>query len=160
MEIVEVNKLTLLVVAISLTLAATSLPAGENFRTHCKGRNEVPPVSTRGQCQANFRVTADGAGLEYRLNVANLEAVTQAHIHLAPAGMNGPVVAFLYGFVPQGSSGENGTLAQGILSDSDLIGPLSGMSIADLVDALIDGDAYVNVHTQSHPPGEVRGQIR
>ena len=120
------NKIFMISAVISLALMSTSSPAGENFRTHCKGHNEVPPVTTRGQCQANFKLTADGTGLEYRLNVANLEAVTQAHIHLAPAGSNGPVVAFLFGFVPEGSS-ESGTLAQGIITAADLRGPLTGL---------------------------------
>ena len=152
------NKLSLISAFICLALLSASLPAGENFRTHCKGQNEVLPVTTRGQCQANFKLTADGTGLEYRLNVANLEAVTQAHIHLAPEGSNGPVVAFLFGFVPEGSS-ESGSLAQGIITAADLIGPLAGLTIDDLVDEILNGNTYVNVHTQNNPPGEVRGQI-
>ena len=152
------HKYSFFAAAVSLALISTSVTAGENFRTHCKGRNEVPPVETRGQCQANFKLTADGSGLEYRLNVANLEAVTQAHIHLQQAGANGPVVAFLFGFLPEGTS-ESGTIARGIITDADLIGPLAGMTIADLVDEILNGNTYVNVHTQAHPPGEVRGQI-
>ena len=150
--------ITTLILGLLLGLMATPLLAGDNFRTHCNGGNEVPPVDSDGQCQAIFNLTEDETGLRYKLIVANLEFVTQAHIHLAPAGQNGGVVAFLFGFEPGGVT-VNGILAQGVLTDGDLIGALSGMTIADLVAELETGDAYVNVHTQSMPPGEVRGQI-
>jgi len=38
-------------------------------------------------------------------------------------------------------------------------GPLEGKSISDLVDQINDGKAYVNVHTEKYPAGEIRGQI-
>ena len=143
---------------VCCTFVGTAAAGGGNFRAHCQGANEVPPVESMGQCQAIFKLTNDGDGLQYKLIVANIESVTQAHIHLAPAGQNGGVVAFLFGFVPEGAT-VNGTLAQGVLTDGDLIGALSGMTISDLAAELASGNAYVNVHTQAHPPGEVRGQI-
>ncbi|HEX9898895.1 MAG TPA: CHRD domain-containing protein, partial [Candidatus Methylomirabilis sp.] len=80
------------------------LPGGEpatpptgNFVAHCTGGQEVPPVVTPGQGQAKFQFSADGSELSYRLLVTNLEDIVAAHIHIAPAGENGPVVAFLYG---------------------------------------------------------------
>ena len=33
------------------------------------------------------------------------------------------------------------------------------MTMADLLDAIMDGEAYVNVHTVANPGGEVRGQL-
>lgn len=148
-----------IVIVVGLTFTGGAAAGGGNFRAHCQGGNEVPPVATQGQCQAIFNLTDGGRALKYKLVVANIEFVTQAHIHLAPAGQNGGVVAFLFGFVPEGAT-VNGTLAQGILTDADLIGALAGQSIADLVAELEAGNAYVNVHTQANPPGEVRGQIR
>lgn len=151
-------RLRLFMILLVITFTAVTASASGNFRTHCMGQNEVPPVETRGQCQANFKLTKDGTGLQYMLIVANIEFVTQAHIHLAPEGENGPVVAFLFGFVAEGVT-TNGVLAQGIITDADLIGPLTGGTIDDLVAELEAGNAYVNVHTQANPPGEVRGQI-
>jgi len=137
--------------------AGTATAGGGNFRAHCQGGNEVPAVDSAGQCQAIFRLV-DG-GIKYKLIVANVEFVTQSHIHLAPAGQNGPVVAFLFGFVPEGVI-VNGTLAEGFITESDLIGPLSGLTVADLAAEMEAGNAYVNVHTLANPAGEIRGQIQ
>ena len=43
-------------------------------------------VVTGAQGQATFKLSDDGQSITYKLNVANIENVTQAHIHLAPTG--------------------------------------------------------------------------
>ncbi|WP_342707195.1 CHRD domain-containing protein [Fontibacillus panacisegetis] len=48
---------------------------------------------------------------------------------------------------------------RGFLSNQDLIGPLSGKTINDLLREFRNGNAYVNVHTIGHPDGEIRGQV-
>ena len=53
----------------------------------------------------------------------------------------------------------NGNLAIGTLTAADLIGPLSGLTLSDLLAEIEAGNTYVNVHTQAHPTGEIRGQI-
>jgi hypothetical protein len=40
----------------------------------------------------------------------------------------------------------------------ELEGPLAGMSLADLVVQIDAVNTYVNVHTDAHPGGEIRGQ--
>ncbi|MGC2426537.1 MAG: CHRD domain-containing protein [Nitrososphaeraceae archaeon] len=40
-----------------------------------------------------------------------------------------------------------------------LQGPLTGKQISDLVDVMKNVGAYVNVHTQQHQNGKIRGQI-
>lgn len=133
--------------------------AATNFRASgLSGDNEVPSNDSRGAGTAIFRLDKSGSTLHYKLIVANTEDVTQAHIHLAPAGQNGPVAAFLFGFVAGGVT-QNGILAEGSLTQADLIGPLAGQPLGALVDAMRDGGAYVNVHTVAIPSGEVRAQI-
>lgn len=134
-----------------------------NFRTHMTGAEEVPANDSRAQGQATFQLSRDGTELSYRLIVANIENVTQAHIHLAPAGVNGPVVVWLYPSAPPAQlvpGRVNGVLNTGVITDASLVGPLAGQSLDDLMDAIRSGGAYVNVHTSQYPPGEVRGQIR
>jgi crotonobetainyl-CoA:carnitine CoA-transferase CaiB-like acyl-CoA transferase len=65
----------------------------------------------------------------------------------------------------------NGRLATGTITAADLVGPLAGQSIADLVDEMLAGNTYVNVHTDDgvappntgpgdFPGGEIREQVR
>ena len=133
-----------------------------NFRTSLKGENEVPAVETRAQGQAIFQLSRDGSELSYKLIVANIENVTMAHIHLAPADANGPVVAWLYpeGPPPQLIPGRfSGVLAEGVITDADIVGETDVETLDDLIDEIRAGNAYVNVHTEQNPGGEVRGQI-
>jgi hypothetical protein len=46
------------------------------------------------------------------------------------------------------------------LTANDLKGDFKGKSINDLVALIKSGDAYVNVHTDGYPDGEIRGQIK
>ena len=50
-------------------------------------------------------------------------------------------------------------IAGGTINNSDLKGPLLGKNISDLITLIQSKNIYVNVHTQSHPDGEIRGQI-
>jgi len=140
-----------------------STSSSHAFTARLSGAEEVPPADTRARGQATFRLSADGTELAYRLIVANIENVTMAHIHRAPSGANGPVVAWLYPGGPPAQlipGRSQGVLAEGVLTAANLVGPLAGASLEDLVAELAAGDAYVNVHTSQFPAGEVRGQIR
>jgi hypothetical protein len=156
--------LSILVIAL-LVLGASTAFANENrnFGTNLSGAEEVPPVETLARGQAIFQLSKDGTELSYKLIVANIENVTMAHIHLGAAGVNGPVVVWLYPSAPPPQLIEgrfDGVLAEGLITADDLVGPLAGASMDDLIDAIRAGNTYVNVHTSQYPPGEVRGQIR
>lgn len=133
-----------------------------SFRAHLSGDQEVPAVETKATGQALFKLSKDGTELSYKLIVANLEDITMAHIHLAPAGQNGPVVVWLYpdGPPPRLIEGTtNGILAQGVITGEDLRGELAGAGLEDLLDIMNSGGAYVNIHTSEFGGGEIRGQI-
>jgi hypothetical protein len=53
-----------------------------------------------------------------------------------------------------------GMAIRGNITDSSLTGPMQGKTLGDLINAINNGDTYVNVHTQGHPDGEIRGQIQ
>lgn len=97
--------------------------------------------------------------LTFRLVVRNINRVTQAHIHLGQRGKNGPIVAFLFGPSKFGISVRRGVI-RGTLTRNDLVGPLKGKTLRDLVREFERGNAYVNVHTIQNPDGEIRGQVR
>ncbi len=157
--------------ALGLRVAAERVPAAKNFVAHLTGANEVPAHETRGVGQIKLQLSDDGTELRYRLISSNVDNVFMAHIHVAPAGVNGPIVAFLFGPVAPGGGRTDGVLAHGTITAANLIGPLAGHPLSDLVAALSDGGAYANVHTNDgvpptntgpgdFPGGEIRGQIR
>jgi hypothetical protein len=133
-----------------------------NFTAPLSGDQEVPPVATTATGLAKFRLSKDGTELSYKLIVANIDDVLMAHIHQAGAGQNGPIVAWLYPGAPPpvlipGTS--NGVLAEGVVTEANLMGPLAGEPLSALIEAMAGGGTYVNVHTSANPGGAVRGQI-
>ncbi|OGD44427.1 CHRD domain protein [Candidatus Bathyarchaeota archaeon RBG_16_57_9] len=127
------------------------------------GGQEVPPAATLAQGQAVFQLSKDGTMLHYTLIASNIENILQSHIHLAPAGVNGPVVVWLYPSSPPAvliPGRFSGVLAEGTITADDLVGPLAGQPLSSLIDEITAGNAYVNVHTSQYPGGEIRGQIR
>ncbi len=133
-----------------------------NFVAPLSGVEEVPPVDTRARGTAFFQLNKAGDELRYRLIVANITDVLMAHVHMAPAGQNGGVVAWLYpaGPPPQLIEGRSdGVLSEGVITSADLVGALEGQDLSALVEAIRARNTYVNVHTSTVPSGEIRGQI-
>jgi hypothetical protein len=161
--------------AVALTLALALVPSAAgagsgNFQAHLTGDEEVPANESLGQGQAIIRVSEDETEISYRLIASNIENVVASHIHVGAAGVNGPVVAFLFGNVPAGGGRTDGVLATGTITAADLVGPLAGQSLSVLVDEIEAGNTYVNVHTNDgiapvntgpgdFPGGEIRGQL-
>jgi hypothetical protein len=131
-----------------------------NFKADLTGAEEVPPIETDTTGKAKFKVNKDFTEIDFKLEIKNafgILGVAGAHIHCAPAGENGPVVAFLAGVLPGGLAGKvkiNATLSEG-----NIINDKCGATIAELVESMEDGDTYVNVHSPTNPSGEIRGQI-
>ena len=155
--------LALAVTAGPATLAAAAAEAPRNFVTSLSGSEEVPGNDSRARGVATFQLSADGTELSYRLIVANIQNVNQAHIHLAPAGANGGVVLWLY---PSGPPAQpipgrtDGVLATGTVTAANLVGALAGQPLSALIEHIDNGNAYVNVHTNpGFPGGEIRGQL-
>ena len=144
--------------ALAAAGATTAWAASQNHHTHLTGAGEVPAVVTGAQGEATFKIADDGLSIEYKLNVSNMEAVEQAHIHVGPADDTGPVVVFLFGRVVGGVDA-NGRLASGTFTAANLVGPLAGHELSDLIAEIESGNAYVNVHTVANPSGEIRGQL-
>lgn len=148
-------------------LGFTGASYGDSLKTsvHLSGAQEVPGVvtDTTGRCKVRFN--KDLSEARFDLDVRKGVGVTQAHFHCAPAGVNGPVVAFLFG--PGDGVDIDGKLSSGTLTNADII-PTTGNAecglpeinnLASLAAAMLDNRIYCNVHTLANPAGEVRGQI-
>ena len=167
----------------------------QNHRTHLQGDQEVfvpatpgapTPADSQAQGQAIFQIAGDGLSFDYKLIASNIENITQAHIHCGLAGLNGPIVVWLYpsptatAALPGGAGRHDGVLAEGtIVSGAPLhvrVAPNSTAcpggvaTFADVLAKIRAGNAYVNVHTNDgvaptntgpgdFPAGEIRGQL-
>jgi hypothetical protein len=158
--IIKIVLFGLLVVMMATTVVVA---ATRNFRTHLSGQFEVPANSSKGQGQATLQLSKEGSALHYKLNIANIENVIMAHIHLEEPGKNGPIVVWLRPGGPPAPAAIpgrfQGTYAEGTITDANLVGPLAGQGLDALVEAIEDGRTYVNVHTSQFPGGEIRGDI-
>ena len=152
--------LAALVSVSSGSLVTLSHAQGEQkFTVKMTGKEEVPPHDTKATGTAEFTLSADGKTMSYKVDVMNIDKVTVAHIHQGKVGENGPPVVWLFNSSSNPTGPMNGKLSEGKITSSDLVGPLKGKQISDLVKLINDGNAYANVHTQQNPKGEIRGQI-
>ncbi|MGH7713589.1 MAG: CHRD domain-containing protein, partial [Gemmatimonadaceae bacterium] len=85
---------------------------GNNAAVPLSGDEEVPARLTPARGTAIFHLSDDGTALDYKLNVANIENVVQAHIHVGAFGANGPVAVFLFGPAAAGGGRLNGGIAE------------------------------------------------
>jgi hypothetical protein len=101
--------------------------------------------------------------IDFALHYGNLVGTpVQARIHFGQRFVNGGVVAFLCGgpTPPCGPEGASGTIdAASIVGGAAAQGIAPG-DIAAVVRAIRSGNAYVNVHTDVFPGGEIHGPIR
>lgn len=154
--------------------ARPSRPIGLSARLG--GLSEVPSVSSTGSGLFKATVNADRTEVSWSLNYDGTEGtVFMAHIHFGQQHTNGGISVWICGdpaspvppppTVPPGLPlcPASGTL-EGEFTSEDVIGP-AGQGIAagefeEFVNAILKGAVYVNVHSDKHPPGEIRGQIQ
>jgi hypothetical protein len=167
---------TSLLTALAVTLLGLAGPAQAAEATYTAkltGGAHVPdPITTNAEGDLQLVVSADGRSINYVITVKDLVNAAAADLHLGPPGANGPLVAKLY---PVGGAAPkkgpfSGVLAKGTLDAGDLIGPLTGAKLEELIEQIQEGNTYCNVHTNDgmDPPnsgpgdyrlGEIRGQI-
>ncbi len=136
-----------------------SIKSDTLFSAELNGGDEVPPVDTKATGETTFRIAADDSTIKYKVDVTGFSDATGAHIHMGRAGANGDVIVDLLRDSMNNPS-TLGMVISGIITDSSLVGPMKGKTVADLISAMSNGDTYTNVHTQEHQKGEIRGQIR
>lgn len=142
----------------------------KQFMAELSGANELPDaVESDASGQTLLKVSKDGKKIYFTITVAKLNNYLAGHIHVAPPTENGPVVAWLFPIEPYPFPNFvddplipgtfNGVLAEGVITEDHLSGPLEGMSMEALITELEAGNAYVNLHTSQYPGGEIRGNF-
>lgn len=137
----------------------TTLVFAKPFTALMSGKQEVPPVDTNAFGKATFRTKSNDTWIDYKINITGFSEATAAHIYTGKAGATGNVIVDLLTGKKENPT-RLGMAIRGNITDSSLVGPMQGKSLADLISAINNGDTYVNVRTQTHADGEIRGQLQ
>ena len=161
-----------------------------SLRARLSGFEEViaasPPTPERGAVlttasgQFRGRIARDEKSIDYELSYefpnnpgpteGSTQYVNQAHLHFGQRHTTGGIIIFLCDSAD--TSGPPGTpdcpspsgTVNGTLTAAGVIGPtgqgISAGDFAALIEALRAGTVYANVHTDTFPAGEIRGQVR
>ena len=160
--------LTIFLIGSSAVFAANEL----RFKADLSGAQEITTpaggvvTDTTGTIEVEFDRALTTA--QFRLAVRNGAQITQAHFHCASAGVNGAIVAFLFGPADPPVDVGEGSVERALVN-SDIIAPATPENIeacgvplnniASLAFAMLEGKIYANVHSTSFPAGVIRGQL-
>ena len=140
------------------TANTVTLFAGPRARLTPEAEVQTLPVTSPARGNATVRVTDSSIELTFKLDPLPTSAITAAHIHVGAPGSNGPVIFTLF----------NSTVGIPFANPTSLTldtinlqrRPEVGIStISDAVNAILSGNAYINIHTAAFPEGELRGQF-
>lgn len=157
---------------LGVVLLLPALAFGQTVRADLSGYEEITAalgtLSTPAVGAFRTRIDERNQTITWQLSYDEIpSAVQQAHIHFGRRGTFGGIVAFLctnLGNAPvQACPLSTGTIS-GTIMPADITGGAAAQGIAagdfaEVVDAIRAGAAYVNVHTDQYPGGEIRGQI-
>lgn len=136
---------------------------GDGLRADLRGFAQVPPILTAAT--GTFRARVSGGAVQYELAYQDLSSdAFAAHIHFGHPTDNGGILVFLCGGDDKPACPlREGTVRGTITAENILAVPEQGVAAGDargFLRIVRDGLAYVNVHTQNFPGGEIRGQVR
>ena len=133
------------VILLGFVYAGAVRAEGISFKVPLTGAQCVPPVDTTGSGTAELTYDPATRVVTWNIAYSGLSSpTTMAHFHgPAAAGKNAQPVIWLS---TQGAPPAN---------------PITGTATLTPEQAkqFSDGEWYVNVHSQSHPAGEIRGQV-
>jgi hypothetical protein len=129
------------------------------FYANLSGNEEVPPTESNATGLSVFLFNNESSQVSYLVNTTGLEKISQSHIYNGSAGINGEAVAPLSDEKSVDDEKNSSIMFQGEIKKDDLHGTLDGKQIEDLVTLMSNGSAYVNIHTDQYPDGEIRGQL-
>lgn len=146
--------------ALALVLATQASAQVVTLTTTMNGGEETPVINTGMVGNAEVSVDVANREVTVTLNVFNVPTATSAgHIHVGAAGIAGPVVLNF----PPALVGRTGDFAMTFrLGERDFVArPAQGINtLDDMIQAIVNGNSYVNIHTTQNPGGEIRGQLK
>jgi hypothetical protein len=158
----------------ALLVGATASADDDDNRVRARliGFQEVPVVSTDASGRFQAVISPNGDAIDYEITYTGIQGnVTQSHMHVGQKSVNGGVVLWICGTAtspgPAGTAvctTPNGHFA-GTWRPGDVQTLTNGQQITtgqlgEVIEAIRAGFAYVNVHSNLSPGGEIRGQVR
>lgn len=128
--------------------------AMRHYEAYLNGASEVPAVSTAATAVSKLDFDYKLAQLQFRVDSLSLKGITAIHLHCGSTEENGPVGATLY----QGNPITRRTF-MGTLLAPDTSNACGWTTLDEVIIAMFSGSTYINVHTQTFPAGEIRGQV-
>ena len=130
----------LLACLMAIAWAELALAESIKVQVQLSGSQEVPPVQTSGTGTADLTYDPSTQVVTWTIIYSGLSGTaTMAHFH-------GPAGKLVIWLSKKGSPAESPIKGEATLTSEQ----------AQLFAA---GDLYINVHTQAHPGGELRGQV-
>ena len=129
---------------VAWTGTATAAPA--KIKVQLTGAEQSPPVTTKGKGTAYLTWDASTRVVTWHINYSGLSSdATMSHFHNGANGAKcgGPVVIWI------------------TKKGSPVKSPITGKATLtpEQAQQLEAGDWYINVHSTSHPAGEICGQV-
>ena len=159
-----------LMIAAALVWSASLHAAIINFSTTLSGAAETPPIGSPGTGTATITIDTVALLMEVHVEFSDLVGtVTDAHIHccIDPSTTASVAVGFMGAGFPLGVTAGDFDASFDLNSaiyTMGFINNFGGGTVAGAAAALIEnmrnGLAYVNVHTNFAPGGEIRGQLQ
>lgn len=167
------------VVLLLMTTVSAADAKVKRFCTVMSQANAVPPTKDPATGMVGVRVnyvmkSMVATDIDYAVALRHGFHMTQMHFHCAPAGVNGPVVAFMGGRHDGGVNVFDGPWLLGNLDDTSISSTGTGITapvtcnapgnpviatIADFVKQAQAGNIYACAHDRANPGGATRGQL-
>jgi len=128
-------------IAAAALVLGSGVALGEDVKVKLTGAEETPPVTTSATGQGTIHIGKDKS-VSGTVKTKGVEGIA-AHIHVGAPGDAGPPIITL-------TKGADGTWTVPTGSK------LTDEQLADFK----SGKLYVNVHSEQHKPGEIRGQLK
>ena len=145
-----------------LVAGATTAPRAQGGKQTLvailSGGSEAPTaVNTGAYGKATITIDPSAGEVTWVIDVFNYPTgLTASHIHVGAAGTAGPIII---DFAP-GIIGVSGPFQLSGSTRNFIARPAQGIrSMDEAMMAIAAGNAYVNVHSQANPGGEIRGQL-
>jgi hypothetical protein len=156
--------------ALFVGVTASADDDGTKVRAHLIGFQEVPVVSTDASATFEAVISPKGDAIDFEITYTGIQGtVTQSHMHVGQRGVNGGVVLWICQTATNpGPTTNVCTTPNGHFAGTWRPGDVQTLAtqqiktgqLDEVIEAIRAGLAYVNVHSNLSPGGEIRGQVR